>query len=82
MAEEITAVPINKVGIEKGKTIIALKMADFPKEGAAPIAPSKLIKKVPKIRLKIIGKKLLNGKNNIKKLIIEAIKIGNPVTSQ
>ena len=68
--------------MEKGRTIIALNIADFPNESAAPIAPNKLIKKVPRIKLQIIGKRLLIGKYSINELIIEAIKIGNPVTSQ
>tara|TARA_B100001540_G_scaffold213273_1_gene188150 strand:+ start:9286 stop:9579 length:294 start_codon:yes stop_codon:yes gene_type:complete len=40
------------------------------------------MKRVPSIKLKIIGIRLLSGKYNINELIIDAIKIGNPVTSQ
>ena len=61
-AEVTTAVPINRVGIEKGKTIIALKIADFPNESEAPNDPSKLMNDVPKTRLNSNGKKLSNGK--------------------
>ena len=58
----MTEVPISKVGIENGKTIIALKIADLPSAKAAPKAPRRLIKEVPKIKLIIIGIKLFMGK--------------------
>ena len=80
--EVITEVPISKVGIEKGNTMIALRMADFPKDKAAPKAPNKLIKEVPKIRLRRIGRKLSNGKYRTMAAIIDAAMIGKPVISQ
>ncbi len=51
MAADIIAVPISKVGIENGKTIIALKIALLPRDKAAPKAPNKLINNVPSKRL-------------------------------
>ena len=72
----ITEVPINNVGIEKGKTIIALKIADFPKDKAAPRAPNKLIKEVPRRRLIIIGTKLSKGRYKIIAAREEAMRIG------
>jgi len=60
--EVITEVPISKVGMENGKTIIALKIADLPRAKAAPKAPRRLIKEVPKIKLIIIGMKLSIGR--------------------
>ena len=78
----ITEVPINNVGIEKGKTIIALKIADFPKDNAAPRAPNKLIKDVPSRRLIIIGTKLSIGRYKIIAARDEAMRIGSPVISQ
>ena len=81
-AEVITEVPMSKVGIEKGKTIIALRIADLPKDKAAPNAPNRLMKEVPNIRLKSIGKKLCIGRYRIIAAMEEAIRIGNPVISQ
>ena len=78
----ITEVPINKVGTEKGKTIIALNIADLPKASAAPKAPNKLINEVPSSKLNNIGIKLSKGRYKIMAAIDEATKIGNPVISQ
>ena len=82
IADAITDVPINKVGIEKGRTITALKIADLPRESAAPNAPNKLIKNVPSIKLKIIADTLSKGKYKTKAAIQEARSKGNPVISQ
>lgn len=80
--ELITEVPISNVGIEKGKTMMALKIADLPKDNAAPKAPNKLIKEVPSNKLNIIGMKLSKGRYKTKAAIIEAINIGKPVINQ
>jgi|TARA_Y100000768_G_scaffold43508_1_gene28454 hypothetical protein len=78
----MTEVPMSNVGMEKGKTIIALRIADLPKDKAAPRAPNRLIKDVPKIRLKTIGIKLSTGRYRIIPAIKDANKIGKPVISQ
>ena len=80
--EVITEVPISKVGIEKGNTMIALRIADLPKDKAAPKAPNKLKKDVPKIRLRSMGRKLSNGKYRTIAAIMDAAIIGKPVISQ
>ena len=78
----MTEVPISKVGIEKGKTMIALRIADLPRDRAAPKAPNKLIKNVPNIRLNNIGPILSKGRYKTTAAMKEANRIGNPVMNQ
>ena len=68
--------------MEKGKTIIALKIADRPNDSAAPKAPNRLMKDVPKIRLNNIGIKLSKGRYKTIAAIKDAKRIGRPVISQ
>ena len=68
--------------MEKGKTIIALKIADLPNDSAALKAPNRLIKDVPKIRLNSIGIKLSKGRYKTIAAIKDAKRIGRPVISQ
>ena len=73
---------MSKVGIENGKTIIALKMALFPRDRAAPKAPNKLMNKVPNKRLIIKAIRAPEGRYRKIELIIEAKIIGAPQTNQ
>ena len=57
-------------------------MALFPNESAAPKAPNKLIKKVPKNKLTKSGTKTPSGRKSIKEPNIEANKIGAPHINQ
>ena len=68
--------------MEKGKTIIALKIADRPNDSAAPKAPNRLMKDVPKIRLNNIGIKLSKGRYKTIAAIKDAKRMGRPVISQ
>ena len=62
--------------------MIALRIADLPKDRAAPKAPNKLMKEVPSMRLKSIGIKLCRGIYKTMAAIEEAISIGKPVINQ
>ena len=76
------ALPSNRTGTDKGKTIMALKIALLPKDSAQPKDPKKLIIKEPNNKLDKRGKRIPSGRYRKIAPINEAIRIGAPVTNQ